>query len=389
MQSKQPRTQRRTNWSPWLLLFLLFGVAGWRVWPSVRTYLQTMAILDLIQNKPVPEILGAFASEPISSEDVQYPTPNGVLHARMYFPLHQPHAPSMLVLHGVHAAGMNEPHLMTFASALAASGLRVLTPDLPDLKEYRVDETTIRNIGESAVWLAQQTHAPVGAIGLSFSGGLALVAATRPAYASSFRFLFVVGAHDNLARVSRFYRTGEVLRPDGTTERLQPHEYGALVMEYNYLADFLSPQNLQPIQTVLKAHLEENSRAEAAAMAKLTPEQQAKAQQLMDSHSPITLQELAMIEKKHAAEMQALSPEGKVANLKVPVYVLHGAGDNIIPSSESLWLARELPRSQLRDILISPVITHVGRNDKNGIGILDQWKLIHFLARVMETAKGT
>ena len=59
-------------------------------------------------------------------------------------------------------------------------GLRVLTPQLPGIKDYHVDRSSVQVIGESAKWFAQKTGGPVGVMGLSFSGGLALVAAADP-----------------------------------------------------------------------------------------------------------------------------------------------------------------------------------------------------------------
>jgi dienelactone hydrolase len=65
---------------------------------------------------------------------------------------------------------------------MASCGIRVLTPELPGIKDYHVSKDSVRTIGESAKWLAAQTGGPVGVMGLSFAGGLALVAAADPAY---------------------------------------------------------------------------------------------------------------------------------------------------------------------------------------------------------------
>ncbi len=369
-----------------LALTMALTMAGWLLWPTVRAHLQTVAVLDLMQNRPVPQIAGDFAAQPIGSEEVQYSTPHGTLHGRVYFPLQAAPAPGVVLLHGMHSTGMNDARLMSFAGSLAACGLSVLTPDLPAVKDYQVNEASIRNIGDSVVWFAQQVHAPVGVIGLSFSGGLALLAATRPTYAASFKFLLTVGAYDDLARVSRFYLTGQAVRPDGSVERLTPHEYGALVVEYEHLEEFVAPADVAPVRAVLRAHLDEDPQAEAAAMAGLTPAQQTKARQMMDSRSPVTLQELAQVEKTRAAEMAALSPQGKLAQLTVTVYLLHGAEDNIVPAAESLWLARQIPRKMLRALLISPMVSHVGTDGERSPGIMEEWRLVHFLAQVMEAA---
>lgn len=59
--------------------------------------------------------------------------------------------------------------------------------------------------------------------------------------------------------------------------------------------------------------------------------------------------------------------------------------DNIIPAAETLWMASELPRTQLREALVSPVLSHVNLDAKPGV--LDQWRLVHFFALVLHAAE--
>ena len=155
------------------------------------------------------------------------------------------------MLHGVHHLGIDEPRLEAFATAMASCGIRVLTPELPDIKDYHVDASSIRTIGESARWFARRSGAPVGVMGLSFSGGLALEAAADPAYAAAFRFVMAVGAQDDMTRVANYYRTGEDERPNGTVERLAAHPYGPLVLEYEYVQDFVPAKDVPAIRRVL------------------------------------------------------------------------------------------------------------------------------------------
>ena len=88
------------------------------------------------------------------------------------------------------------------------------TPELPDIKDYHVGANSIATIGDSAKWLATQNHGkPVGVMGLSFSGGLSLLAAADPVYRPSIRFVVAVGSQDAMSRVAAYYRTGEDARP--------------------------------------------------------------------------------------------------------------------------------------------------------------------------------
>lgn len=82
-------------------------------------------------------------------------------------------------------------------------------------------------------------------------------------------------------------------------------------------------------------------------------------------------------------DLAALSPRGQIAGLRVPVFVLHGSTDNIIPSAESLWLARELPSQKLRSVLITPALSHVDLQHR--MTRLDELRLVHFVGGIFRS----
>lgn len=358
-------------------------------WPAVKAHLQAVCVLDSVSGQKPPWFARELTTQ-VTTQDVNFAitTPAGgrIVRARMYEPMGRPNAPAMVIFHGVHYLGIDEPRLMGFARAMAACGIRVLTPELPGIKDYRVDEDSIATIGGSVRWMARRAGRPVGVMGLSFAGGLSLVAAEDPLYAPWFRFVFAVGAQDSMARVTQYYETGRDARPDGTVETLRPHEYGPLVIEYEHLEDFVPPQDLAPMRAVLRAHLYEDKAAEAQASLALDEQQKREALALMDASSAETKARIASVVVKYAAEMKRLSPSGGLKELKVPVYLLHGEGDNVIPAAETLWMEDELPRNELRAALVSPVLSHVNL-DEASPGARDEWRLVNFFAQVMEAAE--
>jgi dienelactone hydrolase len=384
------RHQLRTR--PWIIALSTAGLVVFLLacWPFVKDHLEAIAVLDQVSGKSVPWIVGEPVAVTIETEDLTIQVESGPVRARLYMPASDAKAPSLIVLHGVHHLGIDEPRLESFASAMASCGIRVLTPELPDIKDYHVDSTSVKTIGEVTQWYAKQTGGPVGVMGLSFSGGLALVAAADPLYKPEFKFVFAVGSQDSMDRVAQYYRTGEDERPNGTTEVLPAHEYGPLVLEYEYVEDFVPKQDIALIRAVLRAHLYEDKPAEAAASARLDKRQKAEAKELMDAESVETRDLIAKATAKHTEEMAGLSPRGKLKKMTTPVYLLHGQADNIIPSAETLWMASELPSESLQAMLVSPVISHI---DFEGTkpGLWDEWRLIHFFALVMhavETGNG-
>ncbi|MGH7635814.1 MAG: alpha/beta hydrolase, partial [Gemmatimonadaceae bacterium] len=255
-------------------------------------------MLDSVSGQKAPWFAGAVAV-PVTINDlslaIETPLGTRTVRARMYQPQGRTNAPAMVIFHGVHHLGIDEPRLMGFARAMSACGIRVLTPELPGIKDYRVDEDSVATIGESVKWMVKRTGAPVGVMGLSFAGGLALVAAENPMYAPGFRFVFAVGAQDSLARVTEYYETGRDARPDGTIETLTPHEYGPLVIEYEHLEDFVPAQDLAPVRAVLRAHLYEDKVAEAQASLAVNEAQKRETLALMDATSAETKLRIASV----------------------------------------------------------------------------------------------
>jgi len=84
--------------------------------------------------------------------------------------------------------------------------------------------------------------------------------------------------------------------------------------------------------------------------------------------------------------MDLVSPHAHVADLQVPVYLLHGAGDTVIPASETLWLAKDIPPAHVKAVLVSQALVHVDMDAK--VTWQEQWQLVDFMAQVLDaTAK--
>src|SRR5678809_1066143 len=114
----------------------------------------------------------------------------------------------MLLVPGVHAAGVDEPRLVQFARDLASVRHTVLTAELTDLTQYRITPRTTDMIEDAAAWLAQQQSLTggktIGMMGISFAGGLSLIAASRPALRGHVAFVMSFGGHGDLPRTLRY-----------------------------------------------------------------------------------------------------------------------------------------------------------------------------------------
>ena len=371
------------------ILAAAVAVACLLSWPLLRAHLQSIGVMREVGGQPVPWVVRSL-TVPVTTEDFSIPIgrADGLkqVRARLYRPAGMPDAPAMVIFHGVHHLGIDEPRLMGFARAMASCGIRVLTPELPGIKDYHVSTDSVETIGESVKWFAGQTSGSVGVMGLSFAGGLALVAAADPQYHEAFKFVFAVGSQDSMGRVAEYYETGRDARPDGTVEVLAAHEYGPLVLEYEHLEDYLPAEDVEPVRAVLRAHLYEDPKAEAMASLGLNEVQKREMLALLDATSGETRARIAAPMAKRTEEEADVSPMGRLQTLHTPVYLLHGEADNIIPSAETLWMATELPREDLKAMLVSPVLSHINLDGPKP-GAMDEWRLVHFFALVLRAAE--
>jgi pimeloyl-ACP methyl ester carboxylesterase len=348
----------------------------------IGPHLRATSLLLRFSNQNASGIGASFARHPFKEEDGTALTPHGPLRYRLYMPQDVKNPGAVVLLHGVHHLGIEDPRMWNLARALAGAGVLVMTPELQDLADYRVTARTIDVIGDSAVVLSTRVERKVGVIGLSFAGGLSLLAATRQEYAPKIGFVMAIGAHDDMGRVARFFAANIIAGPDGRESTLAAHEYGVLVLAYAHLEDFFSRQDIPVAREALRQWLWEQPDAMKAA-AGLSPAGQKEFDDLLhhrDLLRPELLQEITL----HKDEMEAVSPHGHMAALRAPVYLLHGAGDTVIPASETLWLAKDVPPQYLKASLVSQALVHVDMGGK--VRWQDQWQLVDLMAQVLEAA---
>jgi dienelactone hydrolase len=313
-------------------------------------------------------------------------TPTGSVRSRLYIPVGVKNPPAMVVLHGVHHLGIDEPRLVNFSRALSTQGVLVMTPELADLADYHVEPTAIDVIGSAARDLKARTGAnSVAVLGFSFAGGLALVTAADPRYENDISIVISIGGHDNLPRVLRFFATNTIQGPNGVAVHMQAHEYGILVVAYAHPEDFFSPADVPLAREAIHQQLYENwSQAQAIAQ-RLSPSGHSRMEELLahkdDGLSSDLLRSLA----DHEAEAEAVSPAGKLAHLHADVFLAHGEGDNVIPPTELLWLKRDVPADKLKAALISPVISHVELGGHPSFA--DEWRLVHFMKELLRDCR--
>jgi dienelactone hydrolase len=327
-------------------------------------------------------------SYPVLVEEVSFPGPTGAgagsVRARLYHPVGVAHPSAMVVVHGVHRLGMDEPRLMRLAMALARHGYLVMTPQVEELADYNITKDSAAVIGASVQELARRSGAErVGLLGLSFAGGMALIAASDPAVGRELSVVAAIGAHNDLRRVLDFYETDEARAPDGTVLHLKAHEYGSLVVAYSHAAAFFAPEDVEAARLALRLLLREDLPGAETAAGKLSPAGRALMARLFAHDTKALTEQTRRGLDAAEPELEAASPHFYLARLHVPVMLLHGVGDSVVPPTETLWLEHDLRAEapgMLRAALISGAIGHV---ELDRTGWRERWQLVEWVREML------
>ena len=361
-----------------------------------RAYLHGAAFIVQATGLQGPlRTLARWDSEHVRARDLPpLPWRGGHLRARAYAPDH-PSGRAVLLVPGVHAAGIDEPRLVGFAGDLSAMGHPVLTVELPDLKAYRVTPRTTDMIEDAASWMLQQpgyaaSDGRIGMMGISFGGGLTLVAAGRPAIRDRIAFAMSFGGHADLPRTLRYLCTG--IQPDGTHR--PPHDYGLAIVLLNVAEEVVPSTQVEPLRDAILSFLEASRLDMFDKPAAAREFEHAKtiertlpdpARIYMDYVNTRDVTRLGPVLLPHLGKRAgdpALSP-ARSAPPSCPVYLLHGSDDNVVPAIESLLLAREL-RTQGLVVhqLATPLITHAEVDRASTATAI--WRLIDFWAKLLD-----
>jgi dienelactone hydrolase len=208
----------------------------------------------------------------------------------------------------------------------------------------------------------------IGLMGVSFSGGLAIVAAGRASIRDRVLYVFSFGGHDDLARVLEYFCTG--IESEGkTVAALAPHDYGVALVLLNVADRLVPPDQLNPLRDAVRrflwaSYIDRFDKPQAARefaalrdVARTLPEPAATLLTYVNDRDVARLGPLLRPQVGFYVDQPALSPARSPAPSS-PVYLLHGRDDNVIPADESQHLADRLRPLVPVHLLVTNLISH-------------------------------
>jgi dienelactone hydrolase len=341
------------------------------------SYLRAVRLVERLDENAGADPAVVVRDEPLQDGD-------RVVRGRLYSASRGDHLSAVVLCHGIHHKGIDEPRLVRLARALAADGALVFTPELPELADYRLSERSIGTIGNAVRRLSSMVGRRVTLFGMSFAGGMALRVAASPTYRDGLGIVVAVGAHNDASRVLGFFTSGTIAAPDGTILSKEPHEYGPLVVLYDHVDEVFDPGDAAVARDAIRHWLHEDRATAKKRASEASDQGRALLERLFDHRRETATALLGAkgdLVRRRAGDV---SPAGAMAGIDAKVFLLHGTDDAVIPPTETQWNARELgPR--VDDALVTDAISHVELG--HGPGVFAKLRLLQFLARVLESER--
>jgi pimeloyl-ACP methyl ester carboxylesterase len=302
---------------------------------------------------PIPGVREAKAQRRMGDRD---------LEALIYYPTKSPATSAIVLAAGLSEQGCRHPRLIALSKLLASTGLLVVTPDIKEFREFDISPKAIDQI---LFWHKQVPTLEgsgdakkIGLAGISFSGTIAMLAAAKPEIRDSVGFIVSIGPYSSLIRCTRnWFAAG----PITVTGDYHPTRFYAKWIIMRAALEMITVERDRIFLDSVLNDLLLQKKAPPAPI-DLTPEG-ARWYALATMKENQSDPELSNRIERHLVGRvyPLLNAENAVKTLRCPVFLIHGAYDDLIPPEESIELHQRLARSYL---LISPFLTHTHPTDK-------------------------
>jgi len=359
--------------------------------PALRAILALLLALPLVGCSPqameslnLLASLGGFAEErpPLQRETVGLRLGGEERPGDLYRRTDRPPRAGLVLIPGVTPEGREDPRLVEFAELLAEARFLVLVPELPNLRRLQVRTADAGEVADAVAWLSARPGLPprVGLAGISYAAGPAFLAALEPETRERLAFLLAIGGYRDIAGVVAYFTTGLHRRPDAVEwEAGTPDPRARWIFLRANAPRLEDPGDRWALEDFARARLADPA---APAPEGLGPEGEAVLELVLNEDPEQVPALLKALPASLREEMEGLDlADRDLGALDLPILLLHGRDDPVIPVSESEKLDRVLPRSEL---YLAEALGHV-----DGAGALrDAPLVLRLIRRVIELRDG-
>jgi pimeloyl-ACP methyl ester carboxylesterase len=308
-------------------------------------------------------------------------------------------APLVIVVAGVTPKGIDDSRVRRLALALRDAGFAVLAPEVRGLARAGEDEHLVEDV--VVAWSAalsgrtgQTPRGHVAFLGVSLGGGLVLRALAAGGLGdpspSTVSAVFLVGSPDDATALAPEWFHRAAAEKDADTSERQRAGDGRFARHGILRAAIPALIAADAERTALRAWLDPIGEDFATNVAEPTGISSPEARRWLAAaraEGSITDADLAWVLPAAKPFLDATSPArippAGLARISMPVFLIHGEADPLVPVTEMSRLAARLSASASVHTLSSHLIAHV---EIESPGLLETWRHLRFVQDFFDVA---
>jgi pimeloyl-ACP methyl ester carboxylesterase len=284
----------------------------------------------------------------------------------------------LVMIHGMSPHAEQDARWVQLARGFARAGLTAVTPHLESVAALRMEVGQVAEVEAWTAAVADHFGERVGLFSVSFSGGISLLAAARPAVRDRLRAVCVIGAYGDVGASIRYVFTD----PDSDP-------YGRLIA----LGNFADRSVADPegwLRRVMLSQAADNFHKRPHRMtAADVPQPLADTLRALESDPATRMRCWEAVEASGLPEIDGLDVITRVDGLRVPVTLIHGQTDRVIPASQSAQLRDAIVATGLPvELAVTPLLSHGDTAVSPWIILRHAWPLISAFGAFIRRARG-
>ena len=258
---------------------------------------------------------------------------------------------SIILFPGASPTAEKHPAMEFLGNILSNLGYRIFIPRIPPLKNLNISDVNIPWIDKAYKEIINRSDVDndkTMCIGISYGGSLILKSSLSGTMKSRKpRSLLLFGSFYDINSTLEFITTGKIVIK-GEEKTIKPHEWGLIVGFHNFLPKIDAGFDTSKIQRVLKLRVREMEEEADKLAASLPDNQKSLIRSIFKPEISAEVKKLIdIIFDDLEGELNTISPKNWCSEVDNKVFIMHGAGDNMVPYTESVRLKANIPKSEL------------------------------------------
>lgn len=260
----------------------------------------------------------------------------------------------IILIPGVVKQGKDDYRLISLANSLARLRFAVLVPEVTGLRRFHLRTSDVRTLADAFRYLDEQANLSpaikTGFGGFSYGAGVVLLASLEPDIRNQVDFVMGFGGYYNIANIVTYFTTGYYHdEKSGKLTYHRPHYYLKQVFTISNSDLLNSKTDRDRVRDLIDNDIENVNET----LANLAPDARALYELIINEDPERVASLIDRLSPPIKNELQGINPAIRdLSTVKAQVILLHGRGDTMIPHTESISLAKHLPKDKTRLFII-------------------------------------